>query len=183
MSAANPARRNVELKAHDPDPERSLSVCRALGAEDHGVLSQRDTHFDVPRGGLKLREESPGSPHLIQFERADRSEERLSSYRIVAVADVSALRAALATALGVRCTVTKRRRLFLWQDVRIHLDEVDGLGCFLELEAVAPLESNLEREHRLVAELRARFVIADDRLCATGYADQLLAEEDPFPRS
>ena len=175
VSVADPACRNVELKAHDPDPERSLSVCRSLGADDRGVLSQRDTYFDVPRGGLKLREESPGSPHLIQFERADRPEERLSSYRIVTVADCVALRAALAAALGVRCVVTKRRRLFLWQDVRIHLDEVDGLGSFVEIEAVAAPESDLSHEHRLVAELRDQFTITDDRLCATGYADQLLA--------
>jgi adenylate cyclase, class 2 len=173
MSVADPARRNVELKAHDPDPEGSLSVCHALGADDRGVLSQRDTYFDVPRGGLKLREESPGSPHLIQFERAQRPEERLSSYRIVAIADGETARAALTTALGVRCTVTKRRRLFVWQDVRIHLDEVDGLGSFIELEAVAASESDLRREYRLVAELRDRFAIGDDRLCATGYADQV----------
>lgn len=59
MSLAEPARRNVELKARDPEPERSSSVCRALGAEDRGVIAQRDTYFDVVRGGLKLREESP----------------------------------------------------------------------------------------------------------------------------
>lgn len=63
------ARRNVELKAKNPDSERSLATCRALGAVDRGVISQRDTYFEVSSGGLKLREESPGGPHLIQFER------------------------------------------------------------------------------------------------------------------
>ena len=52
-------RRNVELKALDPDPARSLAVCRELGAEDRGVLRQRDTYFRARSGRLKLREEEP----------------------------------------------------------------------------------------------------------------------------
>ena len=54
-------RRNVELKATDPDPAWSLAACRALGADDHGLIVQRDTYFSVPHGGLKLREETPGA--------------------------------------------------------------------------------------------------------------------------
>lgn len=60
-------RRNIELKATDPDPFASLDVCRRLGAEDRGTIEQRDTYFEVARGGLKLREEQPGRPHLIQL--------------------------------------------------------------------------------------------------------------------
>lgn len=52
-------RRNIELKASDPDPARSLAVCRALGAEGRGRIAQRDAYFEVARGGLKLREEQP----------------------------------------------------------------------------------------------------------------------------
>ena len=173
MSAQEPARRNVELKATDSEPERSLAICRTLDAEDRGVIEQRDTHFVVAHGGLKLREESPGRPHLIQFERADEPQERLSSYRVVEVEDGATCRAALSAALGVRCVVVKRRRLFLWQTVRIHLDSVDGLGSFIELEAVASPESDLTREHALVVELREALGIADERLCASGYAELL----------
>ena len=169
----NHTRRNVELKATDPDPSYSLQVCRDLRAADHGVIQQRDTYFHVPHGGLKLREESPGRPHLIQFERADRPEQRQSSYRIAEVDNGTAVRAMLEAALEVRGVVEKRRHLFLWRQVRIHLDEVNGIGCFIELEAVAPAESDLSHEHRLVTELRTAFAISDDRLCATGYASQL----------
>jgi adenylate cyclase class 2 len=173
MDTILPARRNIELKAIDPAPERSVAACQALGAVDHGIIWQRDTYFDVAHGGLKMREESPGAPHLIQFERANRPEQRKSSYRIAPVQDAEALLAALAAALGVRGVVEKRRQLLLWQQVRIHLDEVEGLGHFIELEAVAPAESDLAREHQLIAQLRDAFAITDDRLCATGYADQL----------
>jgi predicted adenylyl cyclase CyaB len=163
-------RRNVELKARDADPARSLGVCLALGAEDRGELWQRDTYFAVPRGGLKLREERPGAPHLIQFERADAPQARESRYRIAEVADAAALTAVLDAALGVRGTVEKRRRLLLWRDVRIHLDAVERLGTFVELEAVAPPESDLTPEHARVAELREALGITDDRLVSVGYA-------------
>jgi adenylate cyclase class IV len=167
-------RRNIELKAHDPDPEGSLNVCREFGAEDHGEISQTDTYFEVARGGLKLREEDPGRPHLIQFERATEPRQRESQYRIIDVDNGAVLRAALTVAIGVRGVVTKRRHLLLWRDVRIHLDTVERLGHFIELEAVAPADSDLTREHQLIAELRDALAITDERLVGLGYAEQLL---------
>lgn len=173
-------RRNIECKARDPDPPKSLEACHALGAEDRGVITQRDTYFAVAHGGLKLREEQPGRPHLVQFERASEPQQRESRYRIIEVSDGEALRAALAAAIGIRGEVVKRRHLLLWQNVRIHLDEVERLGTFIELEAVAPPDSDLTHEHRLVAELRSALGITDERLIALGYAEQLLrANDDP----
>jgi len=167
-------RRNIELKAHDPDRVRSLEVCRTLGAEDRGEIWQRDTYFQVASGGLKLREERPGRQHLIQFQRANEPQQRESRYRIIEVDDGAVLSAALDDAIGIRVVVTKHRRLFLWRDVRIHLDRVEQLGEFIELEAVAPADSELAHEHNLIVELRAAFGITDERLLAVGYADQLL---------
>jgi hypothetical protein len=71
----------------------------------------------VASAGLKLREERPGRPHLIQFERADEPQQRESRYRIIEVEYGPMLSAALAAAIGVRVVVTKHRRLFLWHDV------------------------------------------------------------------
>ena len=130
-------RRNVELKARDPDPEATLARALRAGATDHGVIRQRDTYFAVPQGRLKLREEEPGGARLISYRRPDAADERVSDYRLVPVPDPDGLRAALAETCGVRVEVVKRRRLLLWERVRIHLDEVEGLGSFLELEAVA----------------------------------------------
>jgi adenylate cyclase class IV len=167
-------RRNIELKAVDIDPVSSLETCRVLGAQDQGVLWQRDTYFNAQAGGLKLREQDPGQPHLIQFERADEPQQRESRYRIINIDDPETLLAALTTAIGVTVTVTKRRHLFLWRNVRIHLDEVEQLGSFIELEAVADASSDLRVEHELVRELRDAFSITEDRLLATGYAKQLV---------
>lgn len=166
-------RRNIELKARDLEPERSIEACEAIGADDLGIIAQRDSYFDVRFGGLKLREETPGRPHLIQFERADDPHERESRYRIVEVQDAPTLLAALTAAIGLTVVVAKHRHLFHWQGVRIHLDEVEQLGTFIELEAVAPPASDLSHEHELIRGLRDTFAITDERLIATGYAHQL----------
>ena len=176
------ARRNVELKAVDPDPARTLERALALGAADHGVLVQRDTYFRVREGRLKLREEEPGGAHLIAYSRPDAAEVRVSSYRVVPVPDPAGLRAALAETDGVDVVVEKRRRLLLWETVRIHLDEVRGLGSFVELEAVAEPASDLHRERTQVAELRLLLDIRDESLREGSYADALGAragEPDP----
>ena len=172
--------RNVELKARDPEPARSLERALALGAEDRGEIRQRDTYFAGARGRLKLREQEPGeggapsTSELIEYSRADSTGARTSSYRRVAVRDAAALKEALDAAYGTLVTVTKRRRLLLWEGVRIHLDEVEGLGSYLELEAVAEPESDLGAEHEKVARLRAELGIEEENLVATGYSNLLL---------
>jgi homotetrameric cytidine deaminase len=168
--------RNVELKARDPDPARTLERALAAGARDHGILHQRDTYFAVRHGRLKLREEEPGGATLIAYERPDTAAERVSDYRLVPVTDPAALRAALEATDGVLAVVAKARRLLLWEDsVRIHLDAVEGLGTFLELEAVASPGSDLAREHDQVARLRDALAIADAALVEGSYADAVLA--------
>jgi len=144
-------RRNVELKAVDPDPARTLALALALGASDEGVLVQRDTYFRVASGRLKLREEEPGEAHLIAYSRPDDPAVRVSSYRVLPAADGTL--AALSETLGVDVVVEKRRHLLLWETVRIHLDEVTGLGSFIELEAVADADSDLSRERAQVDHL------------------------------
>jgi homotetrameric cytidine deaminase len=165
-------RRNIELKAIDPDPERSLAVCRELGAEDRGVLRQRDTYFRTRAGRLKLREEEPGGATLIQYDRPDAAEARESRYRLSPVPEPDALRASLDAALGTLVVVDKARHLFLWDGVRIHLDTVEGLGTFVELEGVAPAESDLSAEHDKVAHLKQALAIGE--VLTDSYSDRLL---------
>jgi adenylate cyclase class 2 len=171
--AAPGVRRNIELKARDASPERSLEVCRSLGAVDHGLIWQRDTYFAVPRGRLKLREQHPGHAELIQYERRDHDGDRESIYRITEVGDPGSLRTSLENALDIAAVVEKRRHLFLWQDVRIHLDEVAGLGSFIEFEAVAAPGSELTSERRRVQELRGAFRLLPGQLVASSYSDLL----------
>ena len=168
-------RRNVELKALDPDPARSLAVCRELGAEDKGVLRQRDTYFRARSGRLKLREEDGGGAMLIQYDRPDEAVARESRYRLTRVEDPDDLRASLDAALGTLVVVDKERHLFLWDGVRIHLDTVQGLGSFVELEGVAPPESDLAPEREKVAQLQDKLGIGE--VLTDSYSDRLLGAD------
>ncbi len=167
------AQRNLEVKAVDPEPRRTLEAALALDVRDHGVLRQRDTYFHAVQGRLKLREAPPAQAELIAYARTDLEGPKVSSYRVVPVADPAALTAALADALGVRVVVEKARRLLTWRNVRIHLDDVAGLGAFVELEAVAAGVGGLAGEREKVDGLLAALGVTEDRLVATGYADLL----------
>ncbi len=166
--------RNVELKSRDPDPARTLERALALGAEDRGEIEQRDTYFAGAHGRVKLREQTPGDDELIAYRREDDAGARTSEYVRVAVVDAGALRDALDAAYGTLVVVAKRRRLLLWDGVRIHLDDVAGLGAHLELEAVAPDDSDLRAEHDKIAQLRQELAIGDADLVAGSYSDLLL---------
>jgi homotetrameric cytidine deaminase len=165
------ARVNVELKGRDLDPEATAARCVGLGASDQGVLQQTDTYFMARRGRLKLRAGDDES-ELIAYRRSDTAEASESTYVRASVAQ--SVGEALDAALGTTVVVSKRRRLFVWQGVRIHLDEVDGLGSFIELEAVLPDAGDLETARAKVAHLRESLGIDDDALIAVGYADLLL---------
>jgi homotetrameric cytidine deaminase len=156
--------RNLEIKARDPDPARSLERALALGAEDQGEIVQRDTYFARATGRLKLREQTPGDTELIQYRRADESGPRVSHYRRVPASEP--LKQALEAALGTLVVVEKRRRLLLAGHVRIHLDDVEGLGSFIELEAVG--DDDPAAIDRLVTTLQVGEPIAGS------YSDLLL---------
>lgn len=170
--------RNLEVKAIDPDPPATLRAALELGAEDEGWLHQRDTYFHAVQGRLKLREAPPERAELIAYARAELAGPRVSLYRVVPVADHLALIEALTDALGVRVVVEKARRLLRWRNVRIHLDRVEGLGDFVELEAVAASPGGLEVERDRVEVLLAALGIGEQPLVAHGYAD-LLARRAP----
>jgi homotetrameric cytidine deaminase len=155
-----PPRRNVEIKARDADPAGTLERARALGASDEGVLVQRDTYFGRARGRLKLREEPEGAT-LIAYARPDQSEARTSAYRLAAISDPEAVKEALDAALGTVVVVEKRRHVLVYENVRIHLDDVTDLGAFVELEAVAEPDSDLSREHALVARLQDELALTE----------------------
>jgi adenylate cyclase, class 2 len=165
-------RRNLELKARDSDPGRSLETCQELGAEEKGTLLQEDTYFNVPRGRLKLRQEGGSSAHLIAYERSDESGQRESRYRLVEIRNAPELGEALASVLGVAAVVRKSRRLFLCEGVRIHLDSVEGLGSFIEFEGVAaPEDTDLRRFERSLADLQLSFGIEEADLIGESYCD------------
>jgi adenylate cyclase class 2 len=166
-------RRNIELKARCADLAAAREAARTLGAAFAGLLEQRDTYFVAPNGRLKLRETAGKSAELIAYARDDAAAVRGSDYQLVSVPDPAALRTALAAALGVRGEVIKRRELWLWQGVRIHLDEVRNLGTFIEFEAVMDPDEPDEAGHLKVATLREALGIRNGDLIGVSYSDLL----------
>src|SRR5262245_36397959 len=128
---------NIELKARVCDWERLHRVASKLAGGDASVLEQLDTFFAVPVGRLKLRQLAPNRGELIFYQRPDEPGPKRSDYIVTNTSEPSVLRDTLAHALGVCGEVRKRRWLFLVDrfggHTRIHLDEVRGLGQFLEL--------------------------------------------------
>lgn len=168
-------RRNVELKAVDRDPARTLARALAAGAVDLGTLAQRDTYFAVPRGRLKLREERDRPALLIAYDRADDAVARPSEYELVEIADPAALADALERTVGVRGVVEKTRHLLLWEETaRLHLDEVRGLGSFVEIEAVASARSDLARERDQTRRLADALGLEPADAVPRSYVDLLL---------
>jgi predicted adenylyl cyclase CyaB len=163
--------KNIELKAKLAEIDFARRAAQRVGAKPQGVLEQIDTYFCVPRGRLKLRHTTPGESELIQYERPNRTDARPCRYRRVPVADASAIHDLLETALGIVSVVRKRRELWLLDNVRIHFDHVEGLGEFIEFEAIIGPDHLDETCHRQVEELTAAFGLAVVDLVAASYGD------------
>jgi adenylate cyclase len=128
--------RNIEVKARIESTEALLPKVRTIAEHGPELIEQDDTFFTCAAGRLKLRAFADGSGQLIAYERPDATGPKTSDYLITSVADPGSLRATLARALGESGRVVKRRTLFLVGRTRVHLDQVQGLGDFLELEVV-----------------------------------------------
>jgi adenylate cyclase class IV len=163
--------RNVEVKARIDSVEALLPIARALadGAAQH--IEQDDTFFPCTHGRLKLRDFGDGTGELIHYERPDAEGPKLSDYVRVPTADPAALREALARAHGVLGRVRKSRVLLLAGATRIHLDRVEGLGDFLELEVVLDPAQPAAEGEAIAERLLARLGIAAAQRVAGAYLD------------
>ncbi|MBX7166625.1 MAG: class IV adenylate cyclase [Pirellulales bacterium] len=168
-----PVRRNVELKARLDDLAAARRIACELATQLLGTQRQVDTYFRVAQGRLKLREIDQATGQLIWYSRPDQTAAKTSEYRLVEVCDCAGLRAALAEACGVLVEVDKQREVFLFEQVRIHLDEVRGLGSFLEFEAVLQPDEPIEAGLRQVALLSERFQLTSRQQVAASYSDLL----------
>lgn len=166
--------RNVEVKIRIDDPLAIHTRALALGAVDESLIHQTDTYFAIPpdrRVRLKLREQHPGGAQLIVYRRPDVAGLRESNFRIVPVSDPLWLGQALALALGVARTVTKTRHLLLLGRTRIHLDHVEALGDFVELEVVLADGESTEDGAREAEQILGDLGLADRTRLPGSYAD------------
>jgi predicted adenylyl cyclase CyaB len=165
--------RNVELKVRLVDPETMLLRIQSFVAAPPHKLVQTDTFFNVAIGRMKLREFDDGSGELICYERPDAVGPKVSEYVRVPTPDPVALRQVLTRSIGVRATVRKRRRVFLVGQTRIHLDDVEGLGSFMEFEIVLREGQSVAEGNQIVAELMNVLAVSPRDLIPEAYVDLL----------
>lgn len=187
---------NFEFKARRNEARQVEAVLQQRGVERFNIMLQTDTYFRVPHGRLKLREISflplagttqtlptPRS-ELIFYQRPDHVEVKRSDYLIAPVVSAEALRAALAAGVGVRVVVKKRRDLYLlgyrrqpydpqMPHLRVHCDQVEGLGNFVEVEAVVGESITFEQAESEARSLLEKFGVHKEDLITGSYADLL----------
>ena len=169
---------NIEIKfainSRD-DPEQLLmreSECRFIE-----TLHQTDIYFHSQTGRLKLRIFGDGKAELISYNRENRKEARQSNYQIYSSEDPEQLRMVLAESLGVMTTVIKERKLWMFKNVRIHLDTVTHLEKFIEFESVIDQHHPEKTARRNLQEILNRFSSLTLTPIPVSYSDLLLQKE------
>ncbi|WEY38734.1 class IV adenylate cyclase [Paraburkholderia sp. SUR17] len=171
--------RNIEIKARARDFEQLRERATQLTPEAPLIFRQQDFFYDVPRGRLKLRQFDDGTPaELIFYQRDDRDGPKASYYTRSPVTNPEAMHALLATALTTRGIVTKERHVYLVGRTRIHLDRVDGLGDFVELEVVLGPDDDEEGGEAEAHAVFAKLGVPEADLVAVAYVDLLNAADD-----
>ncbi|PBI89337.1 CYTH domain protein [Variovorax boronicumulans] len=169
--------RNIEIKARIDSVDHIAKIAATLTDQPPREIAQDDTFFRCENSAdrLKLRTFAPDRAELIFYRRANSSGPKESFYLITPVATPDALRESLALAWGLAGRVRKQRRLFLVGRTRVHLDRVEGLGEFLELEVALqegePTDAGVAEAHALMARLG----VTVDQLVQGAYVDLLRA--------
>ncbi len=165
-------RKNLELKAFYPSVQTARGVCRRIGARPAGILRQVDTYFDAPEGRLKLREINRREFELIYYHRANVRGTRYSDFLVVPLRAAEPMKEVCARMFGVKTVVRKRRTLYLFRNARIHLDNVERLGIFIEFEVI--VKRGRVQAKRLMDSLVENFSIEQKSIIGESYSDLLM---------
>ena len=165
--------RNVEIKAKVNNMDRQRGLLEGLADAQPQIVYQEDTFFNCLAGRLKLRTTPDGKDELIHYQREDRDEPTESEYVLSLTNDPDTLKEALSNALGVRAVVRKNRRVYVVERTRIHLDEVEGLGDFIELEVELRPGESQETGIEVAQDLMEKLEIRGEDLVKSAYVDLL----------
>lgn len=163
--------RNVEIKARVETMEALEAEVPGIADEGPVEIVQDDTFFNCGNGRLKLRAFSESRGELIFYRRPDRAGPKESFYVISETAQPVSLREVLTLAYGEAGRVKKRRTLYMTGRTRIHLDRVEGLGDFLELEVVLSEGDSTEAGMEIAYQLMERLGVEPDQLIEGAYVD------------
>lgn len=171
---------NVEYKCELRDLELARTILRAKGASFVSTLEQVDTYYQSANGRLKRRETAGSPTEWIFYDRADRTRPKLSHYSVYT--PEQAAERFPGGSLREWVVVSKTRDLFMMGSVRIHLDRVEGLGEFLEFEALVTPSQTVARCHEVLGELTAMLSPALGEAISCSYSDLIAAiRSEPGP--
>lgn len=171
---------NIEIKARARDFEDLKSRAETLSDLPAQILRQEDIFFNVERGRLKLRMLSPDPAQLIYYTRPDQEGPKRSDYHIYRSADPTSLKRVLELAYGIRGTLRKTRYLYHVGQTRLHLDDVEGLGQFIELEVALEGGQSDAEGQKTAEDLMSVLGVERGDLIDSAYID-LLEKLDPPP--
>ncbi|XP_066263799.1 uncharacterized protein [Branchiostoma lanceolatum] len=164
---------NIEIKARVDDVTTLHKLAAKLSQSQGTQLVQEDTFFCVPRGRLKLRHLKDCPSELISYDRPDRQGPKESVFNIAKVQNPEEIKATLAHALGIRGIVRKQRTLYLVGQTRIHVDNVEKLGHYMELEVMMQPDQSAKEGEQIANELMEKLGIKSCDLIDTAYIDML----------
>jgi len=168
--------RNLEIKARCPDLDRARRTALSIQATPTARGEQTDTYFDAPPGRMKLRESSfDNEAKLIYYRRADSPGPSACDYRMATLRHPRKLVEVIAKHYGERVVVRKHREVFTWNGARINLDDVAGVGTFIEFEV--PAEESEEEAERIMTRLLEAFGVSEEDLVAQSYSDLVCERE------
>ncbi|WP_430896093.1 MULTISPECIES: class IV adenylate cyclase [unclassified Paraflavitalea] len=165
---------NVEIKARTKNSDAIREYLLNNGAVSKGTDHQTDTYFNVPNGRLKLREGNIEN-NLIFYNRSNQAGPKSSHFNLSPVADPASLKAVLSASLGVKVAVVKKREIYFIENVKFHIDTVNELGNFVEIEASNLYAPKTQEELLTQCEFYMKaFDIVETDLIAISYSDMLL---------
>jgi predicted adenylyl cyclase CyaB len=164
---------NIEIKARSKKFNALREQLAVLSGGPPELLLQEDTFFHSPNGRLKLRVLQSGPAQLIHYDRPDQQGPKRSNYYIFETNDPENLKTTLSRAFGIRGVVRKERLLYLVGQTRIHLDRVEGLGHFIELEVVLKPGQSDDEGQAITRDLMAKLNISEEDLLESAYVDML----------
>ncbi len=164
---------NIEIKARASNFNRQKMIAETLSDIPGEQIWQEDIFFKISKGRLKLRIFDSGSGELIYYIRADSSGPKVSQYQIFVTNEPESLRNVLASSLGVRGIIKKQRTLYKIGHTRIHFDQVNDLGNFIELEFVMQDNTSKNEALQTIKNLMEKLEIQDNHLIDTAYIEMV----------
>ncbi|HVZ95114.1 MAG TPA: class IV adenylate cyclase, partial [Phycisphaerales bacterium] len=160
---------NVEYKSELRDPQLGKMILSRSGARFITFMKQRDTYYRIAEGRLKKRESSDEPTEFVFYHRADRVRPKLSHFQIYGEEEAAAKFGP--QPLPVWMVIEKEREVWMHDGVHIHVDKVEGLGSFIELQALVTPWQHIGKCQESIAQLRAKLAPALGEAIATGYCD------------